>query len=411
MNKPFRIIVLLLVISLFLLSACAPSPAAPSTSSGDPAVAVVSGIKITAQQVYTRINFYASQQNLSVDDVKQDPEVWTRLKTDVLKELEGNVLAMADAAKSGMDKLSTSEEEDLSKAVAARIEGLKSAIRKDVQAKAYVDRKLDVEKEVQAQYTATLTGLGYTEDSYKKQIRDDYIVNKVKLSYTKDVSVTDAEVKSNYNNNVAQQQKAIQESPQMIESYLSFNSPIYYCPAGYKYVRHILIKLPSEVTGEAAILETQGQSEKMQQTIAPELAKIKPRAQEALDKLNDGGSFDQLMAEYNEDEMMKADPVKTAGYLVGPYAQSTVKAYIDALGDLKQPGDHTGLIPTFMGYYIIQAVKIVPEGPVAFDQFQDTIKKQLLQYKQSLKWEDVKNGWLDALKKAGKLEEHLELLK
>lgn len=408
MNRLALSIAAILLLILFLLSGCAQIPLG---SESDAVVAIVNGVKITDQQVYTRINFYISQQNLTQEEVKQDPEIWSRLKSDVLKELEGNVIAMSEAVKSGLDKLSPAEEDELNKAINLRIDSLKSTIRKDVEAKAYVEGNTNMDNEISKQYEAFLKNLGYTEDSYKKQIRDDYIINKVKSNYTKDITVTDEEIRKNYNSNVEQQKKAIQNSPETIESYLSFNSPIYYYPAGYKYVRHILIKLPSEVIGQAAILQTQGKLSDLQELIEPELEKINPKAQEVLDKLNSGERFDKLIDSYNEDEIMKADPLKTEGYLVGPYARNTIQEYIRALSTLQNPGDHTGLIPTFMGYYIIECVKPIPEGPVPYDQLQTLIKQQILQYKQAKHWEDVKNGWLDELKKAGKLEEYPDLLK
>ena len=136
-------------------------------------------------------------------------------------------------------------------------------------------------------------------------------------------------------------------------------------------VKHILIALPQEEQQEYRNLMNQGKEEEAETYLQEKLEVLKPKAQEVLDKVNNGEDFEELLEQYGEDLGMKSEEYKD-GYFVtgnGEYISSFEEASLA----LKE-GEVSGLVAGSFGYHIIKAYEIVEGGPYTFEEKREEIK-------------------------------------
>ena len=176
----------------------------------------------------------------------------------------------------------------------------------------------------QKKYEAELAKQGLTDAQVRDELRTRVLTNKIYEAVTKNVTVTDADIKAYYDKNPTQYQQ----------------------PAS-REVRHILVK------SEA-------------------------KAQELHDQIESGADFAKLAKKYTQDEASKADGGKfTAfqGRTVEPFDKFVFSA---KKGELSDP------IKTEFGWHIIEVLSAVkPATTTPLDQVKDSIKTTVLQTKQN----------------------------
>ena len=91
--------------------------------------------------------------------------------------------------------------------------------------------------EVEAQLQAYMNDMGYTEEYIKELLSYNYAANQLYEKYTEDVTVTDDEVRAEYDRLVEEDKTAFEESPMEFE----YADTYYYAPEGYKRIKHCLL--------------------------------------------------------------------------------------------------------------------------------------------------------------------------
>ena len=214
----------------------------------------------------------------------------------------------------------------------------------------------------------------------------------------KSVSVTDEELKAEYDAQVEFQKADYTADPAMYEQAKTDGATvIVYKPEGYRYVKHILIAFPEDVTGQILEAQYNGDAETVKKLRDEALPQIQARADEALSKVQAGSDFDALMAEYGEDPGMQAEPESKTGYELGA-ATDFVDEFKQAALALASVGDTTGLVASDFGYHIIKWVGNVPSGAVAYDDVREDLQASLLETKQGDAWNAEYEKWEAAAK-------------
>ncbi len=241
---------------------------------------------------------------------------------------------------------------------------------------------------------AELETMGYTEENYLADAVKYGAYNKLKAEVTKDVTVTDEDVTAYYNalveedkaayeNNAAAYEQA-QYMNQMYAMYgmSDYVTPLYYKPAGYRLVTHILLEADEELL--TAYTDLQAAYEEQQLTLeeggelteeaitAEEienarlaiLANVQPKVDEINQKLADGASFADLIPEYTTDPGMNTADAIAAGYEVHMDSANWVIPFRDQAFTVDNIGDVTAPVVTDYGVHILQYVADVPGGPV-----------------------------------------------
>lgn len=200
-----------------------------------------------------------------------------------------------------------------------------------------------------------LSQMGYTEDSYKEQIKSSLEQQKLKEEVAPEKEPTDDEVLTYFNDNVSTYNDARRSS-------------------------NLLIKVDSDASDE-------------------DKEKAKATAQEALDKINSGElSFEDAVEEYSEDIGSKDD----GGDVGWDKLTSFVTEYQDALSALSKD-QISGIVETTYGYHIIKCTDYfhVDESVTSIDQVPKKIVSYVKNILKTQKESTAYSEWMDAyIKKA-----------
>ena len=109
-------------------------------------------------------------------------------------------------------------------------------------------------------------------------------------------------------------------------------------------------------------------------------------------QLAEGGDWQKLTDEYNEDTGMKDNE---KGYAVAAGMSGFDAAFVDAAMALEKIGDVSPKTKGQYGYYIIRYESDEAEGPVALDTLKETISSSLLNTKQNDTYEATLAQWVE----------------
>ncbi len=297
--------------------------------------------------------------------------------------------------------------------------------------------------------TADLEATGYTYEYFLENRKATIREERIREHVVGDIAVTDEEVQAEFDRQVETQKTSFDATPSLYMSYQNAGYDTYYIPAGYRGVKHVLVKIDSaaqtEMTtlntaistadstitsagdqietlkaadtsaydeetlaahnAEIAALEaqvTQAQLDKetaqgaLDTLTADAFAAILPKAEEVLAKAQAGENFDELVATYGEDPGMTSEPAKTNGYMVCEGLSVYEQAFQDGAMALANVGDVSAeLVKSSYGYHILQYTADIAAGPVEFtDELKSTIHDQLLETAQDAAYEAAVDQWV-----------------
>ncbi len=363
-------------------------------------------ITVKKDEITKKMNKYLTAQGMAIadlEDSEDDKEIWDRFKSDIVREMAVDQIALEKAAELGLNKLTEEEEASLNEAYASSLSAIEPNIDASVRADMVSDKSLDYETEYKRQMDEYFYLQGYSVDTYREDLEKEFIINKVKEHYTKDIIATEEDVRKYYDSNVSIQKNNIELSPETVEQQAAFGGYVLYYPAGYMRIRHLLIGFESETRGAAAIAYADGDMTEYNRIIDEALPAIQPKIDEVLAKLEAGEDFTALIDEYNDDTSVAVEPYRSEGFVEGPYSTNIdIPGYIDALAKLTEAGQYT-TINTFYGCYIIRCEKQL-EGAVPYEDVKDSFTTSLQTQKRDLEWSTVTKGWIDEAIEAGTLK-------
>ena len=244
-------------------------------------------------------------------------------------------------------------------------------------------------------------------ETYKEELTQELIVRKVKAYYTKDITVTDDEVKEKYEYELEVQTNNIVQQPSAIEQNLLFGAQILYYPQGYMYARHILVSFEAATRGAAAIEYVNGNISEYNRIINEAVPTVQARVEEIQSKLAAGEDFATVMEQYSDDKTLNEEPYFTNGFLIGSYSQFDITEYLDAVATLEHAGDISDPVPTYMGVYIIECVKPLG-GPVPLEDVWESLRNTMIEQKKAYTWSSLGESWIEQAESKGILQTYLD---
>ena len=301
--------------------------------------------------------------------------------------------------------------------------------------------------------TNDLNTIGYTHDYFVRTQTMSKQSEKLKAYTYEGVTVTDAQVKDEFDSRVASQKESYDANPAAYASAEKNGSDLYYMPAGYRGVKNLLIQLSDEKQAEIkqlnsdlttaknllssgnddleelkaqdtaeldeealaayneqiAALEEQVASAqttidetqaKIDETTEAAFAEILPLAQEVLAKAQAGEDFDALIETYGEDAGMTAEPNKSRGYLVCDGLSIYEQSFQDAAMALENVGDVSAeLVKTSYGFHILQYASELAGGEVEYtEEIKTAIYDEMLKEAQDAAYEAAVTQWVSEAK-------------
>jgi len=307
----------------------------------------------------------------------------------------------------------------------------------------FADTKLEGDA-LQIEMEHTAEDLGISRDVVEQGVTQRLISQKLEDEATKDVAVSDEEVKADYDAKVEENKTAYTENPDAYGSAVNGGSTAYWAPEGYRYVKQVLVKFleadqaeidriqaekatadsalqaaeaarkanedAQAVEGiteadkkareeempalQAALDEAQQQVDKLAQELLAAKNKgyeaVLPKAQEIYNRAKTE-AFDTLVAEFNEDTGMPA-----TGYAVREGFASFDEAFVKPAMALQNVGDVAEPSQGMYGYYIVQYAAPIAEGPVDYAAVQQDLHDALLTQKKATTWEEAIAAWTQA---------------
>ena len=410
--------VLALILALVLcLAACGPttSTASPSTSpSESPAasdgesdsqvVAKVGDKEVLLEDLNNSFYNYATNMGVDISDPSNETAI-AELRKELYELYISEMVQQVKCEELGLLELTAEEEETIQTYLDEIHESWRSYF--ETQAKSELPDATDEEI---AQHTQELM------DEYAETtgMTDEYIIEaqtymlgyqKLYDQFTKDVTVSDEEVETYFNEQAAEQKELYDANAAEFENtYLSAPDSVYYVPENVRRVKHILISISEEDQTAIQEMETAGDEESAKARREEALAAIKDDAQAVLDSLEpDGSNFDTVMAEKSEDPGSSTYP---DGYVVSAADSSGYDANFRAGAfALEKVGDISGLVESDFGYHIILFVEEMKPGTVELSSVQSSLQETLLTTKQGETFNELLTQWRAELV----TEEHPEL--
>ena len=248
-----------------------------------------------------------------------------------------------------------------------------------------------------------------TLDDFRVSAQEDKAIEKLQAYMIQDVTVSDEEVQADFDAKVESAKADYEANPDDYGYARMSGSTVYYAPAGYRMVKHILVALDSEDTAAASEAQSALTAAQSALDAAAEdadkdaLQAAVDEAQAAYDAANaasfanakakadeiyalataEGADFDALIAEYSTDSMPDEGYAIREGYayFVEPFVTGAMA--LENVGDVSEPVEST------YGYHIIQYVSDVEEGPVDIETVRDAISSDLLTTKQDEVYADT----------------------
>jgi len=121
----------------------------------------------------------------------------------------------------------------------------------------------------------------------------------------------------------------------------------------------------------------------------------KAKAQEVLERIRSGESFEKLARELSEDH-----PTRSRGGDLGPFSREQRPELAKAAFALKKPGAVSGPVETKRGFHLLQLIRRIKAVKETFEQAHDGLRSRL----RARKRQEVKNELLAKLREKTRIE-------
>ena len=397
-------------------------------------------VKAAAQQeLINRANTY-SMLNYAYD--MTDPANIAEAQEAAVKALKEDLTLTAKAAELGFDQLTDEELEAVKAKAQESYDNMVNTAKQYVEGKDEMDEAALTEAAVKMAEDA-----GYTMENRTESATKDAVSAKLKEYAVKDVTVTDEEIQAEYDSKVESNKETYAENAASWAAAANNGyTTLYYTPAGVRRVKQILVKFTEEdqtaikdantklsdantarsaaqdkVDAVQKTLDTEGITDEEKTQAEADLAAAKQELDEAdkallaanqavtdatdkafanidekadavVAKLAEGGDWQKLTDEYNEDTGMKDNE---KGYAVAAGMSGFDAAFVDAAMALEKIGDVSPKTKGQYGYYIIRYESDEAEGPVALETLKETISSSLLNTKQNDTYKATLAQWVE----------------
>ena len=339
--------------------------------------------------------------------------------SEVINSYVENLVSKQKAAELGLNELT---EEEQAEVEATGKENYDSFIQSVIDtympgSKLEGDALIQAAEKYVADRSITTVDGRFSLEDFEQAAKDSKAVEKLQQYMIQDVTVSDEEVQAEYGARVEAAKTEYETNPDAYGVSRNNGSTLYYAPAGYRMVKHILI--PFDTADQAAATEKQTALTAAQTALTDAQAALENAAEDAdkdalqsavteaeqavadaqaaydeaaaTTKANakakadevyalaaaEGADFDALVTEYSTDSM------PAEGYAIREGFASFVTEFTEGAMALQNVGDVSEPVESTYGYHIIQYASDVEEGAVALEDVQSVISSSLLSQKQN----------------------------
>ncbi len=418
---------LMCFLTAFALLCCA----LPAAAEEDPVVVRAGKISYTLSQVQPAFDADLAIAGM-MGTVYMTDEEMAAYKDATLQRILGICILRNKLDEAGKGSFTSQEEETLKAEARTRYEELWQQTYRSLSENGTAPEEKDV--------TLMMNDAGYTVDALYEEMKISEYRSRAVALFCPEITLTEKQVQDYYEEQFLGPDRERYEND--IAAYeaeiLATGSESFYTPAGYRYLRQILLDYPEEIETdlrrdyrrlEAAM---QALSEAVQALAvaaagAEDWDGIAPARQaydEILEKANgirtsyeekrraltepliaekveairsqyrSGTDFIALIRKYSSD---KSDTnLKTGGYPFHPLSDSWPENFIEAASALEKPGDISEPVYTDLGIHILYYAADMPSGEYKLtEEEQEALRSAALFYYRSMELDMLIGDWLD----------------
>ncbi len=283
------------------------------------------------------------------------------------------------------------------------------------------------------------TNYGYTAEGILEDYKTNYIDELLYDYATQDVVVTEEDIQATYEEQI-ESDKSSYATDSTYVSARNNGTVIAWNPEGYRTVKQVLIKFdddqstrysdltteleslntaleeaqnPTEETAEETTEETteetnevveirtveeiQADIDNVQAQLDALYEELMPKANEVVEKFNNGESFDSLIESYNEDPGMTNEPTASQGYAVKADCTYYDTAFTTAAMSISEVGGISEPSKGSYGIYIVYYLADITPGDVALEEIRDSIESDTLSAKTTETYNNAVDAWIAEL--------------
>lgn len=237
-----------------------------------------------------------------------------------------------------------------------------------------------------------------------------------------DLSVSEEEIQAEYEGLLAADEESYSADPASYGNMYNNGASVAWIPEGYRAVKHVLVGFDDAQSARYSELNTmvqnlnaelealanpeEGVEYRSEEEITAELtacaveieamyAALLPTAEEVVEKFNAGADFDSLIAEYNSDPGMLAEPTATNGYAVSAASTNWDPAFQEAAMSIAEVGGISEPAYGSYGIYVVYYLKDITPGAVALEEIYAEVADSALANKQNETYDAQVTAWIE----------------
>lgn len=368
--------------------------AAPAAQE-DQVILTVNGEPIMSSELQSVYQIYAQQYQAYGMDLT-DVNNQQALVNMVINILFQDKLIQQKAAELGLDVFTQEEEQEIQDQAQSTYDQMLQMYL------AYMSDESKTEDENRQAVAQQLEAMGYTVDTIAQNSRISQVSTRVYDYATQDVEIPEAAVQTAYDQGVEDAKARYAQDLTAYGTDLDSGDIVYYAPAGYRTVKHILVmfdqakELKELRETLAALTPEDEQYAQTQAQIDEIMAQVQPKLDEIQQKIDAGEDFQTLIDEYGEDGGMKSGTTAQTGYYLCQGNTTFVPEFAQEGMALEKVGDVSQPVLTDYGFHIIRYNSDVPEGAVPYEDIHDAIQSQLLDEAMTAAYSSMINQWAQA---------------
>ncbi len=404
-------------------------------------IAKVGDMEVTKGEYLDLFDYYLYMYQMYGQDPTTTPDGLASFQDLIMDAVVSTKVTAYQAKLQGYDKLSAEQQAEVDESVQSDLDYYKQTAQSQAESEVAEDPSLDLEKrkaEIFDELVEQQYGEKLTEEQLKAKMVEEKSTNAaitaMQDAFNATVTVTDEEIQAAFDEQLAADKNALTADPSGYkssqEAYESAGgTPPLYAPEGYIRIKHISVlseeqlgteyteiqtlmqdladelsklTLEDEVANAARIAEIKteyaakkAEAESMREGL---YASVKPKIEEAYQKLQGGASFDDVMKEYTQDPDFTVsegteNPFYKTGVLLSDATQDYSEQVREAAKKLTTPGSYSEIIIDDEGYHLIQLVGTEPAGDRKLADYQEQFKESVLSAKQEDEWYTMVEEW------------------
>ena len=243
---------------------------------------------------------------------------------------------------------------------------------------------------------------GYTLESVRAGIEQDYWQTKLYDYIIADVKVDADDISALYNERLAQQQEAFEADPSAFEAALMNGEIVVYNPAGYRTVKQIFFALDEASAARAAEINAQLETE-TDETVRAELqaeldalyAPLEEKADQAISEFEGGEDFDKLIDKYGDEGTLSAGAFSSTGYYISESTTMWPRAFVEAGMALAAPGDVSPAVRSEDGVHVVRYIANVESGAVPLSNVSSRLTTETQSVEKQRAYDAQLQTWMD----------------